>query len=132
MPTVNYLGVLIAAIASMVVAGIWFTGIFSKPWKRETGKSEEELKKGTKTGLIVSFILALVMAYALGVVMKFANADTAGEVLPIAFLVWLGFVIATSGQDYVTALRSRKLFFINNFYQLVSLVVMGLILLRWG
>lgn len=133
MPTLNidYVGVLVAAIASMVVAGIWFTMVFAKQWKRAVGKSDEELKKGTKTGLIVSFILSLVMAYVLAAVMDAVQAGNSTEAIQTAFGVWLGFVITTSGQDYVTALRSKKLFLINNLYQLVSLIVMALILLRW-
>ncbi|MEQ1710893.1 MAG: DUF1761 family protein, partial [Hyphomicrobium sp.] len=43
---VNYLSIVLAAVASFLFGGIWY-GVLAKPWLRALGKSDAELKSST-------------------------------------------------------------------------------------
>ena len=72
---VNYLAVLLAAIASMIVGFVYYNpSVAGKAWMKETGYKPDALKKEQKEmgkyyGL--SFVLALLTAYVLTHVMVF-------------------------------------------------------------
>src|SRR3954451_1510383 len=63
MPHVNWLAVLAAAIASFVLGGAWYSGLFAKPWQVEAGVSDEQMRSGNKGAMFaVAFVLALVQS----------------------------------------------------------------------
>ena len=59
---INWLAVLLAALATFVVGGLWYSLLFAKPWQKAAGVSDEQLKSGTARVFVGSFILAVVMA----------------------------------------------------------------------
>jgi len=61
MPEINLLAVLIAAVSSFIIGGLWYSPLlFDKAWRREAGVTEETLKAGNMA-LIFScaFVLTL-------------------------------------------------------------------------
>ena len=65
--TVNYLAVLVAAVVTFVIGGIWYSrALFGPRWMAAVGKTEEECRKGNRgTALFGAFVSALMMAYVL-------------------------------------------------------------------
>ena len=68
---INWLSVIVAAISSFFIGGIWYGPIFGKSWMTEFGFTEEDLKKRSipKTfglSLLLSFIAALVLEFFIG------------------------------------------------------------------
>lgn len=135
---VNYLAVLVAALAGMAVGFVWYSSLlFAKPWMREMGYKKETMKKDGMTKMyIISMIATVVMAYVLSHVMYMSeNFFMMGYVttgLLSAFWMWLGFVATVQVTDVLFGGKSWKLFGINTGYQLVSLLVMGLIIGLFG
>lgn len=135
---VNYVSVLVAGIASMIVGFIWYSALFSKPWMKEMGLTEESMK-GAKSQLgktyTISFLLSLLTAYILTHVINFSEnfyhypIVTTG--LTSALWMWLGFVMPVQATDVLFGGKSFKLFAINTGYQLVSLLAMGLVIGYW-
>src|SRR6185295_5060189 len=65
MPDVNWIAVLLCAVSSLVLGGIWYSPmLFAKPWQRAAGLSDEAAKSGNM-GLIfgLTFVLSLIAAY---------------------------------------------------------------------
>jgi hypothetical protein len=134
--TVNYLAVLIAAIASMVVGFIWYhPAVLGKPWMRLSGYTEAGLKADQKSmgkyyGL--SFVLALITAYVLSHVMtlsmNFFHYDPIPTGFISAFWMWFGFMMPVQATGEIFGGKKWKLFGINTGFQLVALLVMGVIL----
>jgi hypothetical protein len=60
MPEINWLAVLIAAVASFLLGGAWYSNaLFGKAWQRETGVTDEKLKQGNMAkifGLVLSLM----------------------------------------------------------------------------
>lgn len=133
---VNYLAVLLAGIATMVVGFVWYGPLlFSKAWMKEMGKTMDDMKAGqsqmAKTyGL--SFLLSLLTAYILTHVIVFSlnfyHYSLLQTGLTSAFWMWLGFVMPVQATEVLYGGKSFKLFAINTGYQLASLLAMGLVL----
>lgn len=132
MITINFWAVLVAAIVSMVLGMLWFSPtVFGKIWAKEAGKDIEEMTGGSPGSYLAAFVGAIVVAYILAVFEGYASVVTTTEGLTVAFYAWLGFVVATSLTQIIWEGRSKKLYAINNGYQLISLLVMGVILAVW-
>lgn len=65
LPNVNYLAVLVAAIASMILGYLWYGPLFGNMWKQLMGFTDKDMKKmkmSPKTSMILGFITALVIS----------------------------------------------------------------------
>jgi hypothetical protein len=133
---VNYLGVLLAAVGSMVVGFAWYSpSLFGKQWMKLMGYTTEKLKKEQKEmgkWYSVSFVLSLITAYVLAHVMalsqNFYHNPGVMTGLMTAFWSWFGFMMPVQMTGEIFGGKNWGLFAINTSYQLVSLLVMGIIL----
>src|SRR5688572_586621 len=124
---VNYLAVLLAAVASMVVGFFWYGPyLFAKPWMKLMGYTQKSLEKekanmGKTYG--ISFLMAILTAFVLKHSIEFGayymgiGGVSAG--LQGAFWSWLGFVMPVQLTDVLFGGKSWKLWKINTGYQLV-------------
>lgn len=133
---VNFLSVLLAAVASMVVGFLYYSeAVVGKSWMKAQGLTKADVEKGKKTmgpyyGL--SFVLALISAYVLFHVMamseNFYEYDRVMTGITSAFWMWLGFIMPVQATSEIFGKKKWNLFGINTGYQLVSLLTMGVVL----
>ena len=129
---VNWLAVVLAALAGFVVGGVWYGPVMGKKWMGAVGLTEEQVKQGNipllyggafAFSLLASWTLAhtfdsyAVNGVELSVVVKVLTA------LGIA----LGFIIPALGTNYLFARSSKTLFFIDAGYWLLFYIAMGLV-----
>ncbi|WP_457964918.1 DUF1761 domain-containing protein [Arthrobacter sp. D1-29] len=122
---INWLAVLLAALASFVVGGLWYSLLFAKPWQREAGVTDEQLRHGTARVFAGSFLLALVMAVALA---AFIGNGGAGFGTLAGLAAGVAWVAAALGVNYLFERRSLVLFAINASYNVVAFTAMGAII----
>jgi Protein of unknown function (DUF1761) len=128
MPEVNYLAVAIAAVASFLLGGLWYSNVlFGKVWQREAGITDEQIKNGNMAkifglSLVLSLIAAWVFALFLGPRPPVALGLGAG------FSAGLCWVAASFGMNYLFERRSFKLFLVNGGYHTLQFTVIGLVL----
>ena len=128
MPEVNYLAVVIAAVASFLSGGLWYSNaLFGKAWQRESGVTDEQLKNGNMAkifglSLVLSLLAAWVFALFLGPRPPVALGLGAG------FSAGLCWVAASFGINYLFERRSFKLFLINGGYHTLQFTIIGLTL----
>jgi hypothetical protein len=128
----NYLAVVVAAIAYWVLGGVWYGALFSKPWMDlEHMTAEQANSMNPVLPYIITFILNLLIAYALAQLCIWRNANTVGRGASVGVLVWIGFVGPITYTTYMYEMRPKELFAINEFYPLAGLVLMGAILGAW-
>ncbi len=134
MVDVNYIAVLVAAVASMAAGFVWYSPVlFAKPWMRLMGYTAESMKNDQKKMMKfygLSFVLALITAYVLShvIVMSehFFGMPRLQTGLTSAFWMWLGFVMPVQATDTIFSKDKKwQLFGINTGYQLVALLLMG-------
>lgn len=131
---VNYLGVLLAAVASMVVGFVYYSPyVLGKPWMKLMGVTDMK-PKGSDMARIygTSFVLALVTAYVLAFMLitggAYFHSAKLVSGLMAAFWAWVGFVMPVQATEYLFSKKPLQLVAINTGYQLLSLLVMGLVL----
>ena len=144
---INLLGVLVAAISTMVVGFLWYSPVlFAKAWVREMGydmndkAKMEEMKKSAGPAYAGSFVASLVSAFVLALFLHWTKAEGwhFGTLIGwhfgalVGFHVWLGFVATVQLTGVLFMKQSMKLFAINTGYQLVCYLVMGAILGAWS
>ncbi len=131
--SINLLAVLLAAVLNMVLGALWYSPVlFAKPWIASIGKTEDEIKKSSP-GFIyaINTIGNLVLAYVLAHFIDYAQAATVVQGAQTGFWVWLGFLVPVLLTVYMFEMRSIKLYFIFISYQLIALVLEGIILAIW-
>ena len=103
---VNWLAVVLGALAGFVVGGLWYGPIMGKSWMVAVGKTEEDLKEGNPAKTYgLTFLLALLASSAIvfvGVIL--ASVSRLAERVVIArVLVLLVIVLAPSDALVRTA-----------------------------
>jgi hypothetical protein len=131
MPEFNLWAVLVAALASFLLGGLWYSPLlFAKVWQREAGLTDEQLRSANM-GMIFG------LAFLLCVIASFVFALFLGPRPPLALGLGAGFsaglcwVSASFGVNYLFERRSFKLFLINGGYHTLQFTLIGLILALW-
>jgi hypothetical protein len=133
MVDVNYLAILVAGIANMIVGGLWYSPVlFAKPWMALNNMTEESMKNAKPGPLYAqAFVASLVMYYVLAHIIHYTNAATAMDGAKTAFWVWLGFITTVQFTANLFSPKKIGAYFIDTGYQFVTTIVAGVILAVW-
>jgi hypothetical protein len=126
MGQINYLAVLLAAVAFFAVGAIWYTVLFGKAWQRALGLSDEQLKGGANMALIYggAFLCELVVAWLLGHLFA-RTAPSPRGMMMISVGFGLGVMTPAIGINYLFQRKSLKLFLIDAGHFVVGAAAMG-------
>lgn len=129
--SINYWAVLVAAISSFVIGGLWYAPfLFGNAWQKATGLTDEELKNASMARTFgLSFVMSVLISY--GMAMFFVSEVDFQMGLVYGAMTALFFVIPSMGINSLFEHHSLKLFLINAGYNLVTYVVIGGIIGAW-
>ena len=132
MESINYLAVLVSAIAVFGLGALWYTPIlFGNVWLKEVGMTQEDAEKGdvVKTfglGFLFIFIMCLALA------MFFRDSGyTVMEGVRWGTYAGLGFMGASVGLHAVYERKSWTYIAINAGYVTIGMAMAGSILRAW-
>lgn len=122
---------LASAIASFILGALWYSPLlFGNIWLKESGVTSEKManakQKGMKKLYGLNFISTLITAWAVTYVVS-SQTFYLADALPLMFIIWLGFIAATSFGSVIWEGKSLKYFAINIGYFLVSITLMTVI-----
>jgi hypothetical protein len=126
---VNVWAVLVSGVAYFVVGAVWY-GLLAEPWMRGIGKSRDQLESNP-VDYIVSLICEIGLAFFLAVGLNAFGAVGILDGIFVAALLWFGFSLLPTIVHYAYEDRTFSLLVINKGYDLVGLVVAGVILSLW-
>ncbi len=124
----NYVAVIVAAIASFLFGALWY-GALSRPWMEAVGKSADELSNASPAMLIAA-VCQLVMAFVLaGLIGHLGEGQvtTMNGIISGAF-VWAGFVLTTLATNHAFQDGNWKLAMIDGGHWLGVLLLQGAII----
>ena len=132
--TVNWLTIVVAAVAAWMFGGVYYTAL-SKPWLAAQGKTLEQCKQeqAGKSGLakatpfILAIVAELIMAWALYGILVHLNAFTIRGGLIAGMLSWFGFVLTTMTVNNAFGGHKPMLTVIDGTAWLGALVIIGAI-----
>lgn len=158
----NFYAVLVAALTTLVVGSIWYSPVlFGNAWMKETGLTEEELKKGSMLkifgltfvfSVMFAMILQFLCVHQFGPLGMIGGPDFIDSAKPsyAAFMADYGTVFRTfkhgALHGFMSGLflafpmiainglferKSWKYIFIHAGYWTVSMTIMGAIVCGW-
>jgi len=124
---VNWLAVLLGALAGFLVGGVWYGPLMGKRWMGAVGLSEDQLKSGNMALIYgLTFVFSLIASWTLAHTFATYGRDLSFEVKVLTALgVALGFIVPAIGTNYLFSHKSRTLFFIDAGYWLLFYAAMG-------
>jgi len=134
---INWLAVMVAVVASMVLAKTWFTPkTFGKPWRRYTGITPADSKKAGKGPIVLTLfanvITVIVLAMLMSICATFFQINSVLLALVVGFVAWLAFSATTLATHNAFEQKPQKLTLINNGYQLALFLITALIISWFG
>ena len=132
--SVNYLAVLVATIASFVSGFLWYGPLFGKKWQKMMNFTEKSMKSMNLTpmkAMTLGFITTLITVYVLAMFIKVAGATTISGGLLVGFWIWLGFIATTTLGSYLWEGKSLNLYFFNNAFNIINILIVSAILSVW-
>jgi hypothetical protein len=133
---VNYLAVLIAAIAGWLAGAGWYMSL-GKYWRDALGMTAEQMAQNRKNPYAwVPFVLVLVtnlvMAWTLAGILGHFGTISLKDGIITGALCWFGFVLTAMLANNAFAMRSYRLTAIDGGHYLVVLMIMGAIIGAMG
>jgi hypothetical protein len=132
---INFLALIVAAIASFGLGAIWYSPIlFSKAWQKGVGLSDDTIKNANLALIFgSSFLLIFLMDFGLAIILQGHAGRDINWRSGFLYGVLLGvFFIATSiGINILYQRKSFKLWAIDAGYQVLYLGISGAILGAW-
>ncbi|MBS1528123.1 MAG: DUF1761 domain-containing protein [Bacteroidetes bacterium] len=128
---VNWPAVVVAALSSFAVGGLWYARpVFGSAWMAGSKLTDENIKAGNKGKIFgFTFFFSLLMAVNLAVFLADAKTNFAwGATAGFLAGIWTFSAIAIHS---LFELKSWRHIFINGGYSVVSLTLMGAILGLW-
>lgn len=128
--TPSLLKVLVAALATFILGGLWYGPLFGKAWQARVGLSDEQLQSSNKGKVFgLSFVLAFIAAYVFAMFLGPEPAPAfAIGVGALAGLCWVG---ASFGINDLFEQRSLGLWAINAGYHTLVFTIFGAVFGLW-
>ncbi len=135
--SINWLGVIVCVVASMIVGSIWFSRkTFFPMWWKAIGKSEEDGPGSQNMGMLwgltilASFVQAIFMSLMVNAMGSMTGGHTLVSGALAGFFLWLGFVAPSSLTNKLFA-NQLTAWMLEAGNHLVTFVLMGAILGAW-
>jgi hypothetical protein len=128
---VNWVAVIVAALLNIAMGALWYSPkALGTIWARSHDISTGSLQPSVWQ-YIAAVVVALITAWVLAVFINFLSPSSFSEAAGLAFLIWFGFVAATSFSGVIWAKKPILAYAIDATFELVALVVMTSLLAFW-
>lgn len=121
------INVIVAAAAAYAFGAAWYMTL-AKPWMEGSGITEEQVKNGSKTPYIVSFLMLLVVAGMMRHIFALGGIDTLGKGLMSGLGLGLFIVAPWIVTNYAYSMRSKQLTLIDCGFAVGGCTLIGLVL----
>jgi hypothetical protein len=125
----NWIGVLLAFVPYFLLGALWFTLLFSKPYKTSLGKNGETLPN-TPIFIIGPAICSLVIVIASAVLIYALNIQSFGGALEFSAVVGIGYLFANTVNIAINPNIPRPILYgiITGTYHLLGISIANIIL----
>jgi len=130
---INWLAVLVAALAFFFLGAIWYSALFRNAWIKAAGVSmnDPNARKGFARIMITSFITILITSIGLALFINRIGSGGWITGLKVGLIAGLCFCAMAISNSYLFEKRPMALMMINSFYNIVGCVIAGIIISVW-
>lgn len=130
MANINILAVVVAALSSFLLGGLWYSpALFGPAWQRAAGDTRKAGEGHPARVFGLSFLFAIVAALAYALIVP--APPNAMQAIVQGIVIGAGVVAASFGINYQFANRSTAMWLIDGGYHTVQFALYGLILGLW-
>lgn len=131
--SINLVAVLIAWILSVGLGAFWYSPVgFGPLWSKLSGVDMAKLPQDEANRAISSVIVSnLVQVTALALIIGAIGASTPAQGALVGFVIWLGFIAATTLGNTLYSRLSWKFWWLNASFFLATMVVNGALFAIW-
>jgi hypothetical protein len=141
--SMNWLAILVSALIPLIIGAIWYhPKIFGTAWMQATGITEAKIKTMSPVkAYIVATLLSVILSFYLYINVLIGGPDDMrhGQEIYMTFKhgaahgMFLGIMVLLPvlATNAMFEMKSAKYIFINVFYWIVSLALMGGVLNGW-
>ena len=129
----NYVHILVAAIAYFAIGSLWFSVIFGKMWVKLNGfgQPSEEDKKRMPMMFGMTFAYNFITTFAVACLLYFIMPPNIISAIKAGLLIGVGIVGVPIALNYMYTKRPFMLTLIDAGYHVVSIIVVSIIFTVW-
>lgn len=126
----NWLAIILAAVAYFMLGALWFTPLFGKAYDTALGVKRGKDQKWPAIYYVGPFISALVSAAASAVLLHAMNIQNIADALWFGIIVGVGYALSISVNNAINPVTPRPILygFVTGGYHIVGLTIVGAIL----
>lgn len=125
MGPINWLAVVLGAVAFFAVGAVWYSFLFSKAWQKESAVGPELMQGASLPRLLIgTFLLELVVSTMFGHLLA-RTAPSPHVIMMMALGFGLTIMTPAIGINYLYQRKSLKLFLIDAGHFVVGALAMG-------
>ena len=130
---VNWLAVLVGALAYFFLGAIWYSALFRNAWIKATGvnANDPNARKGFAGIMIASFLTILITSIGLALIITRIGPGGWMTGCKVGLIAGVCFSAATICNSYLYEKRPIALSTINSLYNIVGCVLAGIIIAIW-
>ncbi|KZN46175.1 DUF1761 domain-containing protein [Pseudoalteromonas luteoviolacea] len=125
---INIIAVLLAALSSFLLGGIWYSPLlFQRTWLEGAGLTELDLKAANhKIIFLGSFLLSIVASVAVATLV--GKGSSVIDTMSFGLFIGILFVASSFGVSYLFEQRPLKLFLVNAGYHTLQFTLIGFVI----
>jgi hypothetical protein len=130
---INWLAVLVAAIAFFALGAIWYSFLFRDSWIRLTGvkMGDPNAKTGIAGIMFTSFLLILICTIGIALFLNKVGPSSWMSGAKVGLIAGVCFCATAISNSYLYEKRPSGLHLINGGYNVVGCIIAGIILAVW-
>lgn len=127
---INFLAVLLAAVAHQVLGFLWYGVLFKGSWLQAMGKSgeEAEMNQGPDAAMAIGALWSLVSALGVALLLTLADEPSVGDGIAVGIVCGIAFATASTFTNGIYEQRKPILSTLFSAYQTVGFAIMGAII----
>jgi hypothetical protein len=131
---VNYVAVIAAAVAGMIIGAIYFSPkVAGNAWMKAIGKTKEEIGAGAgPTMYITAAIFQLLTATVLAAIIGWSGASDVSDGLLVAAIVWAGIAGPAVALAFLFEMKTMANQVIIALHTLIVMLAMSVIISLWN
>ncbi|MGE5519728.1 MAG: DUF1761 domain-containing protein [Candidatus Dadabacteria bacterium] len=129
----NWLHVLVAAIAYFALGAIWYSALFQKQWVKYHGveMNAPDAKKGVAAIMIGSFVWMFIVSIGIAIIVHRLGLNNVLSGIKWGFFTGFCFSTAAISITYLYLKKPAGLHFIDGLYHIVGQIIVAVILCAW-
>lgn len=131
--TLNWLAVIAATVAAMVIGSVWYTpAIFGRAWMKSMGVKEKGFMDGKMQPIVFAIVSSFITAVALGVLLQVLELTSVWQGASFGIMVAVAFLATNKIMQAQFEKRPLSYNVVTSGADVVTLAVMGAILAVWS